>query len=104
MGFQPAGGVKEFVKLDDTPAAFTGEAGKAAVVNAGEDALEFSAVALAQQYPVFTSEVLYNSTKNDTWEELDCGVGQAIVWLKIGKDATFSAQFSFLPYGYDVPT
>lgn len=37
--------VRKFLKLDDTPAAFTGAAGKASVVNAGEDALEFSAPA-----------------------------------------------------------
>jgi hypothetical protein len=40
MGFQPSG-VKEFVKLDDTPAAFTGQGTKSVKVNAGETALEF---------------------------------------------------------------
>lgn len=42
MGFQPSG-VKEFIKLDDTPSAFTGEGTKSVKVNAGETALEFQA-------------------------------------------------------------
>ncbi len=42
MGFQPSG-VKEFVKLDDTPAAFTGHGTKSVKVNAGATALEFQA-------------------------------------------------------------
>lgn len=42
MGFQPAG-VKEFVKLDDTPDSYSGQAGKFTRVNTGETALEMSA-------------------------------------------------------------
>jgi len=37
------GGVSAFLDLSDTPAAYTGQAGKYTRVNAGEDALEFAA-------------------------------------------------------------
>jgi len=44
MGFG-AVGVKEFIKLDDTPASYAGQSGKVAAVKAVENALEFIAVA-----------------------------------------------------------
>ncbi len=34
-------------------------------------------------YPVFTSTILYNAIKSNSYEELDCGVGSAIVYIKI---------------------
>jgi len=43
MGFQPVGGVKEFVALEDTPAVYAAQGGKFARVNVTEDALEFAA-------------------------------------------------------------
>jgi len=46
MGFGSVG-VKEFVKLDDTPSAYTGQGGKVAKVNVGEDAVEFGTGGIA---------------------------------------------------------
>ena len=42
-GGGPGGGVSAFLDLSDTPAAYTGQAGKYTRVNTGEDALEFAA-------------------------------------------------------------
>jgi len=42
MGFGSVG-VKEFIKLDDTPASYAGQSGKLAAVKAAENALEFIA-------------------------------------------------------------
>ncbi len=44
MGFGAPGGVKEFLKLEDTPTAYTDKAGNAPLVTVGEDALEFKPV------------------------------------------------------------
>ncbi|MBA7612447.1 hypothetical protein ES703_19683 [subsurface metagenome] len=43
MGFQP-GGVKEFIKLDDTPGTFSGQAAKGVKVNTAQTALEFATI------------------------------------------------------------
>lgn len=96
----PTAVVSTFIGLSDTPASYVGETGKVPFVNPGESALEFGDVAPAQQYPVFVSTVLYNNTKDQTYETLDCGVGKAMVYLKVTTDAAIGAQFNFLPNDY----
>ncbi|MBA7621325.1 hypothetical protein ES703_28685 [subsurface metagenome] len=46
MGFGSIG-VKEFVKLDDTPSSYSGQSGKAVKVKAAEDAVEFGDIPTA---------------------------------------------------------
>lgn len=85
MGFQPAGGVKEFIKLDDTPAAYAGEAGKAAVVNAGETALEFGAIPSAPIQPSWDSTIIYDAGCPLAWTDLDIGVGKCMAYLCVER-------------------
>ncbi|MBA7631803.1 hypothetical protein ES703_39339 [subsurface metagenome] len=96
MGFHP-GGVKEFIKLKDTPAVFTGQAGKAAAVNIAEDALEFITLEAAKHYPLFVNTVLFNGTKDAAFAALDCGVGAAIVYIRVELGAATAGGVHFLP-------
>jgi len=46
----PAPGVKQFVKLTDTPSSYSGQAGKVVAVNSAEDALEFTTITVADPF------------------------------------------------------
>jgi len=81
MGFQPSGGAKSFLELTDVlDTTFTAKAGKVPMVNVEETALEL----LDPQgyYPIFPDTQLYQGTKSNEWETLDCGVGKAFVFIK----------------------
>jgi hypothetical protein len=43
-------GVNNFIELNDTPASYTGEAGKVVAVKSGEDGLEFTTISLANTH------------------------------------------------------
>lgn len=84
MGFQPAG-VKTFLELDDTPSAYTDEAGKAAMVNAAETALEFGAVAGESVHTTYETTEIFAGTAPTAWADLDVGVANAIVFIHIER-------------------
>jgi hypothetical protein len=95
-------GATTFLALTDTPASFAGEAGKAALVNTGENALEFGAVQEADIAPVFDDTIIYGpAAKNDNWEDLDCGVGQALVYfdVELNAAAALATRALFRPNG-----
>ncbi|MBA7661737.1 hypothetical protein ES703_69757 [subsurface metagenome] len=84
MGFQP-GGVKEFVKLTDTPSAFTGAGGKLVKVDAGATALEFGSVVptpildqLDQIWQHYYQKLL------EDWIEVVVGAGSSIYSASLG--------------------
>lgn len=87
MGFHPTGGVTEFIKLTDAPGggagSYAAQARKKPSVNAGETALEFVAGADQPINPTFDNTVIWNAAVPVVWTDLDCGVGAAIVYLKV---------------------
>ncbi|MBA7702598.1 hypothetical protein ES703_111367 [subsurface metagenome] len=100
MPYPPQGvvGVSDFLGLADTPGAYAGQAALLPAVNALENALEFVAGAPTPQYPMFTNTVIFGpAVKNDTWESLDCGVGPAIVYIKVELDANRTGTVKMLP-------
>jgi len=73
-GSVSAAGVSTFLGLTDTPAAYTGEAGKFPKVNAGENALEFAVLAgggdvLGPATSVDNSIARFNGTDNKTIQD-----------------------------------
>jgi len=88
MPFCTPAGVTEFIKLKDTPASYSGQGGKASLVKATEDGLEFGTVEAApagfdskvsayrdatnQSIPAFTwTKVEYNAELYDGLGEYD---------------------------------
>ncbi|MBA7605666.1 hypothetical protein ES703_12800 [subsurface metagenome] len=81
--YPPQGaGVASFLGLLDTPVSYAGEAQRGARVNVTENAIEFSPMAAERTFPSFVTTALYNAIKADAWEDLDCGVGAAWVYIK----------------------
>jgi len=72
MAYPPQGtpvGVTTFLELTDTPADYTGHAGKSAVVNSAENALEFRGIGGAS---ILTEEdyLLFDGTAPTSWTDL----------------------------------
>ncbi len=94
MGFQPSGGVKEFLKLDDVlDSAYAGKAGYIPKVNGAETALELGIGATAPVQPVYDDTVIHEGVCPVAWQELDVGVANALVYIEIEKNAAAGAQY-----------
>lgn len=87
-------GVGTFVALTDTPANYTGNAGKYAKVNATEDALEFDTPAggnggvfVDRGDPAAKDFTHADLTQDNTWRDLDLsgivGANEALVLLRV---------------------
>jgi len=84
--------VAAFLGLTDTPAAYAGEAARAAVVNTAEDALEFAAVAESYPKTVYTTDIIFGPAAAPTvWADLDVLVGPCVALLRITRAAVATA-------------
>ncbi len=93
MGFQPSGGVKEFLALDDVlDSSYTGKAGQIPKVNSAETALQLGAGFITPAQPVYDDTVIYEANAPVAWQELDVGVANALVYIEIDRQANAAAD------------